>query len=123
MLRDLIVLLKATDGDPETCAGRLLDWSQSSPSSLHLELDLRTARAAGTLDEGFTTRLLTTLDDLERSERDAFAGSRRLAREIAEKDRQLTDLAQRTEALQSQIAAAEARCAERRQLEEQHEQP
>ena len=123
MLRDLIVLLRTADGDPETCAGPLLDWSRRSTSPLHLELDLRTAKAAGTLDGGFATRLLTTLDDLERSERDAFAGSRRLAREIAEKDRQLTELAQRAEALQSQIAAAEARCVERRQLEEEHEQP
>jgi hypothetical protein len=120
MLRDLIALLRTAPGDPETCAGPLLDWSRSSPSPPHLELDLRTARAAGTLDESFATALLAALDERERSDRDALAGSRRLAEEIAEKARQIAALAQRAEVLQLEIAAAEARGTERRNLEEEH---
>jgi hypothetical protein len=120
MLRNLIVILRNAQHDPGACTGALLDWSRASPSLSDLELDLRTAMAAGALDEGFARRLLAALDDRERSDRTGLAEARRLEQDTAEKARQLADLVQRTGELKGEIAAAESRCTEQqRKLEEE----
>jgi hypothetical protein len=120
MLQNLIVILRNAQSDPGACMGALLEWSRASPSLLDLELDLRTAAAAGALDEGFAGRLLAVLDDRERSDRAGLAEARRLEQDTAEKARQLADLVRRTGELKGEIAAAEARCMEQqRKLEEE----
>lgn len=123
MLRNLIVILRNAQNDPGAGMGALLDWSRASPSPSDLELDLRTAMAAGALDEGFARRLLAALDDRERSDRAGLTEARRLDQETAEKARKLADLVRRAGELKREISAAEDRCMEqqRKLEEEQHD--